>query len=80
MSMSRADEVRAAFAAELALAEAEDRLIQLKESGTPEELAEHKLHVRGMRRAFREERAGAATASPATIDTVTDLRSPGGEA
>lgn len=68
--MSRADDVRAAYAAELALAEAEDQLVRLKESGDAEALAEHKRQLRGMRQAFREERAGSAVAQPETVAAV----------
>lgn len=70
--MSRADEVRAAYAAELALAEAEDQLVRLKESGDAEALAEHKRQLRAMRQSFREERAGSAVAQPATVEAVAE--------
>lgn len=59
--MSRADDVRAAQAAELEIAEAEDELIRLKEGDDPEALAEHKHVLRELRRAYREERAANAT-------------------
>lgn len=68
--MSRADDVRAAHAAELALAEAEDELVRLKESGDAEALAEHKHRLRAMRQAFREERAGSSVAEPETVEAV----------
>jgi hypothetical protein len=73
MTMSRADDVRAAYAAELALAEAEDQLVRLKESGTPEELADQKHQVRELRRAFREERSGASTAAPETVSLTVGV-------
>ena len=71
--MSRADEVRAAYAAELALAEAEDQLVQLKESGDAAALVEHKRQLRAMRQAFREERAGSAAVQPGAVGAVAGV-------
>lgn len=68
--MLRADDVRATHAAELALAEAEDELVRLKEIGDAEALVEHKHYLRAMRRAFREERAGSVAAQPETVQAV----------
>lgn len=66
--MSRADELRARFEAELAVAEAEDRLVEAKADGTdPETLRAIKVEVREARRAFRELRAGSATVSPEPV-------------
>jgi hypothetical protein len=69
--MSRADELRAALAAELAVLELEDELAAAKESGdVPREL---KLRLREARRVFREQRAGAAVASPATVTAAASV-------
>ena len=66
--MSRADDVRAAHAAELELAECEDELVRLKEEGDLEALAEHKHVLREMRRAYREERAANADTELTYLD------------
>lgn len=71
--MPRADEVRAAYAAALALAEAEDHLVRLKEAGDADALAEHKRQLRGMRQAFREERAGSAAAQPEAVEAAAGV-------
>lgn len=68
--MSRAEEIRARYEAELAVAELEDELVDVKASGTPDEVRDCKLRLREARRVFREQRDGSATASPETV-TVT---------
>jgi hypothetical protein len=74
--MSRADELRARYAAELAVLDLEDELVAAKDAGDLEAIRDVKDRLRSARQSFRESRAGDGTASPATIETsatVTDL-------
>lgn len=71
--MSRADDLRAEYEQRLALAEAEDRLVELKESGDAEALAAHKHEVRQLRRTVREAREGVAAAAPETVTASMDV-------
>lgn len=74
--MSRADELRARYEAEMAVLELEDQLLAAKNDGdVPRDL---KLELREARRAFREQRAGDAAASPATIEATAAVERPGG--
>jgi hypothetical protein len=70
--MSRADELRA----ELELLELEAEFVAAKESG--EVTREQKLALREARRAFREQREGAAVASPDVIEVKADVAELGG--
>lgn len=75
--MSRADELRAKYEAELAVLELEEELVVAKDSDDPETLRDVKDRLRETRRVFREQRAGDATVSPATIETTAGVPSPG---
>lgn len=85
--MGRADDLRAAHDAEVAVAELEDELVRLKGLKRPneEKLRETKLALREARRVFRELRAGGpvalgdAVASPATIEATVGVEQLGGE-
>jgi exonuclease VII small subunit len=69
--MSRAEELRERHEAELAVVELEEALLAAKDSGeVPRELKEA---LREARQHFRDLRAGDASASPGTIESVTDL-------
>jgi hypothetical protein len=78
--MSRADELRARFEAELAVVELEEQFAAVKETdmGGPEYQA-IKEQLREARRSFRRLRAGDATISPATIEVTAAVHTPGGE-
>lgn len=84
--MSRADDLRDAHEAELAVVELEDELVRLKglKRPDPEKVRTTKLALREARQVFRELRAGGpvapgdAVASPATVETTTGVASPGG--
>jgi len=75
--LSRADELKALHAAELAVVELEDQLVAAK-AGGGENLAEVKAKLRQARQQYRELRtaegadpdAGDAVAHPATVDVV----------
>ncbi len=67
--MSRADEVRARYEEELALAELEDELAEAKQAGTI--TPELKLKLRQARRAFRLRREGSADAQAQTVQTTS---------
>lgn len=69
--MSRAEEVRARYEAELAVADLEDRLVAAKEAGEP--LAELKLELRAARQEYRLQREGAATVNPATVEVSAEV-------
>lgn len=74
--MSRAEQIRARYEAELEVAELEDELVAAKESGeVPREL---KLQLREARRQFRLERAGSAQVSPATVEVTAGVNEIGG--
>lgn len=74
--MSRAEQIRARYEAELEVAELEDELVAAKEAGeVPREL---KLQLREARRQFRLERAGSAQVSPATVEVVAGVEEIGG--
>ncbi|HEX5201128.1 MAG TPA: hypothetical protein VFW27_14455 [Actinoplanes sp.] len=75
--MSRADEVRAAFERELAVAEAEDELVRLKSEGTADEVRAHKQTLRELRHAHRVERAGGAVARPDAVAAVASVEETG---
>jgi hypothetical protein len=75
--MSRADEVRARFDAELAVVELEEELVALKESGDADALADCKLRLREARQAWRELRAGDAVVTPSTIETTAGVQEVG---
>lgn len=85
--MSRADDLRDAHEAELAVVELEDELVRLKglKRPDPEKVRETKLALREARQAFRELRAGGpvapgdAVVSPATVEATAGVASPGGE-
>lgn len=89
--MSRADELRARYEAEAAVLEAEDALAAAKatvdrctecgrrKSADSPELRDVKLRLREARRAFREQREGAATVQPATIEVTSTVPGPGGD-
>lgn len=89
--MSRVDDLRAAYEAELAVAELEDQLVAAKAtvercgecgrrtSVDPPELRDLKTQVRQARRGLRELREGGATASPSTVEVATELPAAGGE-
>lgn len=85
--MSRVEELRAKYEAELALAALEDELAAAKGDpdwctacgrrigATSPDLADLKLRVREARRAFRAERAGDAAAAPDVIEVTSDVPS-----
>lgn len=73
--MSRADEVRDRYEAELAVAELEDEFVAAKEAG--EATPEMKDRLREARREFRLRREGDAAAATSTIQTVSGIESPG---
>lgn len=89
--MARADELRAAYEAELAVVELEDQLAAAKAtvercgecgrrtSVDPPELADLKRRVREARQAFRATREGAVVVQPATVEVTAGLPAPGGE-
>lgn len=76
--MSRADELRAKYEAEIAMVELEDELIAAKDSGDVSR--DLKLQVREARRVFREQRAGDpvaegdAVASPEPIAVKAEVQ------
>jgi len=74
--VSRADELRARYEAEMAVLELEDQLLAAKEDGDVSR--DLKLELREARRVFREQRAGDAKASPDTIETTAAVEQPGG--
>ena len=73
--MSRADDLRAALEAELAVVELEEQLVHLKGLKKPDQakLREAKLALREARQAYREQRAGEVAEGDAAAnpDTVT---------
>lgn len=75
--MSRADEVRERFDAELAVIELEEELVELKESGDAAALADCKERLREARQAWREQRSGGAVVTPATIETTASVKEVG---
>jgi hypothetical protein len=83
--MGRAEHLRAAHEAEVAVAELEDELVRLKGLKRPneEKLQQTKLALREARARFRELRAGGpvpegdAVASPATIEASASVKGPG---
>lgn len=76
--MGRAEDIRAKYEAELALAEAEDRLIDAKAKGiTGEKWRVIKDELRAQRQSFREQHAGDATASPATVAAKATVKKVG---
>lgn len=89
--MSRADDLRATYEAELAVVELEDQLAAAKAtvercggcgrrtSVDPPELRDLKRELRLKRQQFRETREGSAVAQPATIEVTSALPAPGGE-
>ena len=85
--MSRADELRDAHGAELAVVELEDELVRLKGLKRPDQakLRETKLALREARQRFREQRSGVpaepgdAVASPATVEASARAADLGGE-
>jgi hypothetical protein len=89
--MSRSDEVRARYEAELAVAELEDQLVALKgdvercgecgrrTSSDSPELRAAKLQLRDARQAFRQARENGAVVNPATVEVTSEVLSPGGE-
>jgi len=89
--VARADELRAAYEAELAVVELEDQLAAAKAtvercgecgrrtSADAPELRDLKQELRDARQRFRETREGGAVAQPATIEVVSALPAPGGE-
>ena len=79
--MSRADDLRAALEAELAVVELEDELVKLKAAKKTDQarLREAKLDLREARRAYRELRAGEvaegdAAANPDTVNASASVR------
>jgi hypothetical protein len=83
--VGRADDLRAAADAEVAVAELEDELVRLKGLKRPneEKLRETKLALREVRQRFRELRAGGpvapgdAVASPATVEATAGVEGVG---
>jgi hypothetical protein len=75
--VSRVDQVRARYEAEMAVAELEDELVAAKGSGTPDEVRDVKARLREARRAFREQRSGDATAAPETVTVTADVTEAG---
>lgn len=73
--MSRVEELRAKYEAELAVAELEDRLVAMKADpdADPGELRDLKLQLREARRKFRTLRAGDAAVNPATVEATTSV-------
>lgn len=73
--MSRVEELRARYSAELAVAELEDQFVAMKADpdADPGELGALKLHLREARRQFRELRARDAAANPATVQATTSV-------
>lgn len=69
--MSRVDEIRAKYEAELAIAELEDELLEGKLTGA--ELSDVKARLREARRVFRLQREGDAAASPETIQVTATV-------
>ena len=71
--MSRAEEVRARYEAELAVAELEEQLLAAKDAGgdVPREL---KDQLREARRVFREMRSGDAAVNPSTIEAIAEVQ------
>lgn len=77
--MSRADDLRAKYEAELAVVELEEELLALKDADAdPATLRETKLRLREARQAHRLQREGDANATPATIDAVAAVHNPEG--
>ncbi|HWD45902.1 MAG TPA: hypothetical protein VHM23_19690 [Actinomycetota bacterium] len=83
--MSRADDLRAALGAEVAVVELEDELTRLKALKRPDEakLRETKQQLRAARQRHRELRAGVpagegdAVASPPAVDASASVEQPG---
>lgn len=78
--MGRADDIRAAYERDLALAEAEDELIAAKgrKNIPADDLREIKDRVRALRQAQREQRDGDASVSPAPIRATAGVKKAGG--
>ena len=74
--MSRADDLRERFEAELTVIELEDKLSGLKSAKKvdQEALRDVKLELREARRVWRELRAGAVEVSPSVIDTAATVQ------
>jgi hypothetical protein len=70
-SVSRADEIRARYEDELAVAEFEDQLVAAKQDGTV--TPEMKLALREARQAYRLRREGSAVAQAETIQTASTV-------
>lgn len=70
--MSRADEVRARYEAEIAVIELEEQLVAAKDDGSA--TAELKGELREARRVFREQRASEVAVSPETISAAAEVK------
>lgn len=69
--MSRADDLRARYEAELAVLDLEDSLIAAKQAGDTDRIAEVKVALREARASFRAMRG--AVVDPATIEASAEV-------
>lgn len=78
--MSRADELRERYEAELAVVELEDELVRLKAEGADNDvLRDCKTRLREARYAFRSQREADAVVTPAAVEAKAAVITPGGE-